>query len=32
VSGAFLIDGHVQAHAPFSRLLETVNIDDVLTT
>ena len=32
VSDAFLIEGHVQAHAPTSRLLETVSIDDVMSS
>ena len=30
VGAAFVVDGSVQVHAPTSRLLETVNIDDVV--
>jgi thymidine phosphorylase len=32
VSGAFVIDGSVQAQAPASRLLETVNINDIVVS
>jgi hypothetical protein len=32
VSGAFVIDGNVQVQAPASRLLETVNINDIVVS